>query len=780
MIFFGQSRLPIRYQLAIGVAVVHAVMMTVFVGELVLRQRAELMENSLDQASGLAQTLASTSVSWVLASDHAGLQEVVHAISHFHDLRYAMVLSPDIRVLGDTDPARVGNYLSDPVSRSLAVGAAAPRTLIADAALIDTAEPILADGRLVGWARVSLSRDKLRAALIDVTWSGIEFTLLAIVLGTVFAFAIANRLTRRLDRVVAISSRVHQGDRIVRVGDVGEDEVGMLGRAFNAMLDSIERSELDLREAKNWAEAASRAKSDFLANMSHEIRTPMNAILGLAYLLGETKLTPAQRDYVCKTQVSATALLGIINDILDLSKVEAGRLALEHAPFRLDDIMRTLATIAAANTQDRDIEVLFQVTPGTPVALVGDALRLQQVLLNLIGNAIKFTSHGEVVLTIEPLAVTRDTARLAFSVRDTGVGIPPDHIGTIFDPFTQADASTTRRYGGTGLGLSICKRLVTLMDGEISVDSEPGRGSTFRFTATFGLGAAHSAAPALAPALRGPRRVLIADDNPVARDIMATMTRQFGWQVTVAASGRQAITLIDQSLAVEEPFDLILLDWVMPEIGGREVFAHIQRHHPPEVQPVILVVTAFEIDRIQREAGHDADVGVILTKPITPSVLMDAVAAAYAHTPPPAPPVSETGALNGYTLLLVEDNQINQEVARCILESVGACVETAASGAEALATLEVPGKRFDAVLMDIQMPGMDGYEACQRLRARPESAALPVIAMTADALPADRQRCLAAGMIDHIAKPLDVTQMIEIIRRNVGAPPQAPSGRDRI
>ncbi len=478
-------------------------------------------------------------------------------------------------------------------------------------------------------------------------------------------------------------------------------------------------------------------------------------------------MTPVQRDYVQKTQVSAQALLGILNNILDLSKIEAGRLELEIAPFRLDNLMKTLGTVTAANTRDKNIEVLFHIAPGTPNALVGDALRLQQVLFNLAGNATKFTNQGEVVLTVEPLEVGPETACLAFSVRDTGVGITAEQIGVIFDPFIQADASTTRHYGGTGLGLSISKRLVALMDGEISVESEPGRGSTFRFTATFGLGAEEAAALAPPPELAGPLRVLIADDNPTARDVMAMMVAQFGWHATVAASGHEALAAIDHSAEIAQPFDLILLDWVMPEIGGKEVLAHIKHRFPPEALPVVLAVTAFEQDRVRREAGHETVIRAILTKPITPSVLLDAVATVYSLKPSEKPVMVGKDVLTGYTLLLVEDNPINQMIACRILQSAGAVVDTAASGIEALTALAVPGKRFDAVLMDIQMPGMDGYETCRRLREQPGMADMPVIAMTANALQSDRERCLAAGMNDHIGKPLDVIQMIQVILRHV-------------
>ncbi len=575
--------------------------------------------------------------------------------------------------------------------------------------------------------------------------------------------AILHPLTKLANAVRAVGA----GNLDIRLRTNELGELGRLARAFDWMLDRIQDSTNMLVVAKDAAETASRAKSSFLANMSHEIRTPMNAVLGLVYLLEQTELTQVQRDYVLKTQASAQALLGILNDILDLSKVEAERLELEMVPFLLDDLMDTLATITAANARDKNIEVLFHTASGAPNILYGDALRLQQVLLNLTGNAIKFTNQGEVVLSVEPVAVGLETVRLAFSVRDTGIGIAPDQINAIFDPFTQADASTTRQYGGTGLGLAISKRLIALMGGELSVESEPGRGSTFRFTANFRMGTAEHMAQVTPPELAGPLRVLIADDNPTARETMTTMVERFGWKPTVVDSGHETLAALDHSTAKGQPFDLILLDWVMPEIGGKEIVAHLHHHDPSEVLPVILVVTAFDNDRVRRDVGEDASIRVILTKPITPSVLLDAVSSAYSCQPFATPLPINKSILIGYTLLLVEDNKINQMVARRILESAGAAVEVVECGIDALDILANKGKHFDAVLMDIQMPGIDGYETCRRLRERPELANLPVIAMTANALPSDRERCLAAGMNDHIAKPLDVEQAIQTILRHV-------------
>lgn len=546
---------------------------------------------------------------------------------------------------------------------------------------------------------------------------------------------------------------------------------GMIGIILDISSDILREEEL--RRSRHAAEQANIAKSGFLANMSHEIRTPMNAILGLVYLLEQTDLSSIQTEYVNKTKISAQSLLGILNDILDISKVEAGRLELESAPFFLHDIMKTLATIISANTRDKPIEVLFNIAPGTPNSLIGDSLRLQQILLNISSNATKFTNRGEVVLSVAPVIITADVVTLSFSIRDTGIGIPSEQISTIFDPFTQADASTTRHYGGTGLGLTICKRLVALMGGEMCVESEVGAGSTFHFTANFKPGVENAIILTPPPELAVPLQVLVADDNSTAREVMVSMVAQFGWNVTVAASGQGALHAIDRSASQNQPFELILLDWVMPEIGGKEVLDYIQDKFTPQTLPVVLVVTAFEQDRVRSETSMHSYVKTILTKPVTPSILLDAVASfcSIKAKSPPGPIALD--ALSGRSLLLVEDNLINQMVARRILQSVGAIVDVASGGGEALEMLNTVGRHYDAVLMDIQMPGMDGYETTEKLRSQPCFAKMPIIAMTANALPSDRDRCFAAGMNDHIGKPLDVAQMVAIIQRHTkGHEPQ--------
>ncbi len=543
------------------------------------------------------------------------------------------------------------------------------------------------------------------------------------------------------------------------------------------------------------AEAATRSKSDFLANMSHEIRTPMNAIIGMCHLAQRTALTEKQRGYLSKITHSSHLLLTIINDLLDFSKIEAGKMHIEKAPFLLNDLLSHLADTVGLKAEEKGIELVYSVAPEIPNRLLGDSLRLGQILINLVNNAVKFTERGEVILYLALQEQDAETVLLKCEVRDTGIGMTPDQVSRLFQSFSQADMSTTRKYGGTGLGLTICKKLVEMMGGQIGVESDPGRGSVFHFTARLDRCQDEDSQPARAKleTLRN-KRILVADDNENARVILTAMLANKGFSVAAARTGEEALAMVKTASLKKEPFDLVLMDWRMPGMDGLEASRHIKTDQTMPATPAILMVTAFGREEVA-ERAEAVGIDGFLIKPVNESLIIDAITSLFVPSEPgappdPMPPDRAPEQLRGRRILLVEDNAINIELATELLADLGISCRVAVNGHEGVQ--RATDEPFDLILMDIQMPVMDGLTAARLIReaeaagcqenmspsnsAHHLSAAspVPIIAMTAHGMSGDREKSLASGMNDHLTKPVDPDQLTKMLLKWMPPAPAAP------
>jgi signal transduction histidine kinase/DNA-binding response OmpR family regulator len=665
-------------------------------------------------------------------------------------------------------------HIETPVTRRLRAGPQGPECVEASMPVVTQPEGELlgsrpAHNQLLGRIRVAMSLESQRALFLStLRYVVVVAFLVLLVVGAVEYFRLRRLLTPLRD-LIDVTRAVGRGDLSRTTPVRRDDELGELAHSFNQMIAELSGSRQQLLLKIHEAEQANRMKSEFLANMSHELRTPMNGIVGMTDLALDTHLPVELREQLSMVKSSADSLLTIINDILDFSKVEAGKMELDPAPFRLEQEVQEVCRLMALRCHEKGLELICRAEEGVPRTVRGDSGRLRQVLVNLLGNAIKFTSQGEILLEVRLREQDSSRAVVEFSVKDTGIGIPKDRQKLIFDPFIQADGSTTRRYGGTGLGLSICRRLVELMEGRIVVESEEGRGSTFSFTVVFGLMGEQP------PSEEGQTfeadlcgiRTLIVDDNATNRAVLTSYAAKWGLDAMAVESGPLALAALRKAGQTANPYRLVILDMQMPGMDGFQAAAEI-RNDPALARTAVLMLTSADLSRAGARCG-ELGIGVYLAKPVSRADLRTAIERCLGKAGETkvakiaAPPVTTSGGIVPLRILLAEDNLVNQQVAMRVLQKRGHHVRVANNGKEAIALLE--DADVDVILMDVQMPEMNGFEATAAIRREsdPRRQSVPIIALTANSMKGDRERCIEAGMNNYLSKPLDARELIRLV-----------------